>query len=103
MFPEDAPTLRAMSDRSRTSLGGWLMALGMAGIVVGAVFLTRGNLDWRLGASFGLGFLFLGLGGFVMGSASEAHRRRLLNRWGYVAGLSQGGWDPERTKRKPRD
>jgi hypothetical protein len=91
-----------MSDRARTQLGGWIAALGGAGVIVGAVFLVRADLDWRLGVSFGLGFVFLMLGGLVMGSASEPHRRRLLNRWGYVVGLSQGGWDPERTKR-PRE
>ncbi len=91
-----------MSDDARTRLGGWIAALGGAGVIVGAVFLVRSDLDWRLGASFGLGFVFLMLGGIVMGSASEPHRRGLLNRWGYVVGLSHGGWDPERTNR-PRE
>jgi drug/metabolite transporter (DMT)-like permease len=88
-----------MSDSGRTSLGGWIAALGGAGIVVGAVFLVQGDFDWRLGLSFGVGFLLLLLGGVVMGSAGEAHRRRSLNRWGYVAGLSQGGWGAERDKK----
>jgi uncharacterized membrane protein HdeD (DUF308 family) len=101
MSPERRPTLSAVSDRRRTSLGGWIAALGGAGIVVGAVFLTDGDLDWRLGVSFGLGFVLLCCGGFVMGSASEPHRRRLLNRWGYLAGKSQGGWDLERRKPPP--
>jgi hypothetical protein len=87
-----------MSDPARTRLGGWIMALGGAGVIVGAAFLIAGDLDWRLGVSFGLGFVVLALGGFVMGSASEPYRRRLLNRWGYVAGLSQGGWNPDRRK-----
>jgi hypothetical protein len=91
-----------MSDQSRTSLGGWIVVLGIAGVGVGGAFLVEGDLDWLLGAAFGLGVLLLGLGGFVMGSASETHRRRLLNRWGYLAGVAQGGWDPER-RRKERD
>jgi hypothetical protein len=87
-----------MSDRARTSLGGWIAALGMTGVVVGAIFLIQGDLDWRLGVSFGLGFLLLGLGGVVMGSASKAHRHRLLSRWGYLYRIPLGGWDPERRK-----
>jgi len=98
---EHRPTLSAVSDRRRTSLGGWIAALGGAGIVVGTAFLIAGDLDWRPGVSFGLGLVLLGCGGFVMGSASEAHRRRLLNRWGYLAGKAHGGWDPERSKEPP--
>jgi hypothetical protein len=89
-----------MSDRSRTTLGGWIVVLGMVGVVVGSAFLVQGNLDWRLGAGFGFGFLLLGIGGVVVGSASETHRHRLLSRWGYLAGVSQGGWNPERKKKE---
>jgi hypothetical protein len=88
-----------MTDTAKTGLGGWIVALGWAGVVVGAVLLTSGDLGWPLAVSFGAGFALLCLGGVVMGSAGKAYRRRLLGRWGYVAGLTQGGWDPERTKK----
>jgi hypothetical protein len=89
-----------MSDGTRTSLGGWIVVLGMVGVVVSAAFLVHGDLDRRPGASFGIGLLLLGLGGVVMGSASETHCRRLLSRWGYLAGVSRGGWNPERRKKE---
>lgn len=93
-----------MTDSVRTRMGGWVVALGGVGVVVGAVFFVSGDLDWRLGVSFGAGVALVCLGAAVMGSASEGHRRRLLSRWGYVAGLAQGGWDPERSakSRSPR-
>jgi hypothetical protein len=89
-----------MSDGRRTALGGWIVALGIAVIIVGSVFLIVGDVDWRLGTSFGAGLVLLTLGGIVMGSASEEYRRQLLSRWGYLAGVSHGGWDPERRKRE---
>ncbi len=89
-----------MVDGKKTTLGGSIVALGATGIIIAAAFLISGDVDWRPGVSFGAGLLLFTVGGVVMGSASEQHRRKLLSRWGYVAGLSHGGWDPERRKRR---